>query len=786
MTTHRSIQSVITSSLALGGSESFVDNLVGKLISLITRVDTSTDIWLLMRRRVLTVLKLGTSTVRRLASDLLWLSVVAGWLSRSEAEELVMPGITSSSLVLDFGGLGRDTAVKDNVLEHGLVGGGSDVDLLVLLDVLGFPLGFVAALDELAFGGFGVALIHVLDVAWVWVSLGLLLSLFCLLVDGKSKGVELGEVVADLLLESLENDWLQELENQGLSNTEESLVPGLLELDLEVRDVDLASVNLEEVGTILSIGLGERKLEVEAITTEENVGNTLISDAWEAFLPLDVVVDVSHISLDLRSAQHELLIFAAVDSLATHTEVGISTELHTVWKHVPGLNDDVLNDGIHLMVRELDSWEWNVTDVLEDLRKDDLSNILEQMFLEGWLSILVGAQGLEELLNGSAELLRFWVLGKLLREESGLVDNMISMLSVSVPEEETSLVDKTVVLVGGVWLKDVSLLSQDTADVSVNALEVVLELWIAVGIGIEIVEGIEKIVHGGVVGESLNEDLEIPLSGLNVVILSNMAVLVDTVFCESLSMVGIVLSKAEEGVDGPEVIFVSLDLDHHLLQSPDGLITAFLWDLVLEVAGSSVTRFPGAVLVLIWHLLVGTLLDVVNTTLETTLGVDAAVFTVALFVSSLTSNVLWIRLSVGVGSLSSDLSSSLCVVTAEWLVAVDMLTCSLLKVLSREFRNVVPCVVVGRSVDLVQLLLAWADVAGGLGGGITNNVSEDDLGILKELAELTVAENESSESLQSFHSLLIVLLCLSLGNWSISRIKPIVLSSIRCSVDEVL
>jgi len=739
-----------------------------------------------MRRRLLTVLKLGTSTVRRLASDLLWLSVVAGWSSRSKTEELVVPGITSGSLLLDFGGLGRDTAWEDNVLEHSFVSGGSDVDLLVLLDFLGLLLGFVAAPDELVFGGFGVALINVLDVTWVWVLLGLLLSLLCLLVDGKSEGVELGEVIADLLLESLEDDWLQELENQRLSNTEESLVPGLLELDLEVRDVDLASVNLEEVGTILSISLGERKLEVEAITTEENVSNTLISDTWEALLPLDVIVDVSHISLDLRSAQHELLIFTAVDSLATHAEVGISTELHTVWKHVPGLNDEVLNDGIHLVVRELDSWEWDVADVLKDLRKDDLGNIFEQVLLEGWLSLLVGAQGLEKLLNGRTELLRLWVLGKLLREEFGLVDNMISVLSVSVPEEETSLVDKAVVLVGGVWLKDVSLLSQDTADVPVDALEVVLELWIAVGIGVEIVEGIEKIVHGSVVGESLNEDLEILLCSLNVVILSNMGVLVDTVLCVGLSVVGVVLSKAEESVDGSEVIVVSLDLDHHLLQSPDGLIAAFLWKLVLEVTRSSFTVLAGAVLVLIWELLVGTLLDMVKTTLETTLGVDAAVFAAALFGSSLTSNVPWIRLSVGIGSLSSDLSSSLCVVTAEWLVAVDMLACSLLKVLSREFWNVVPCVVLGWSVDLVQLFLAWTDVASGLGGGITDNVSENDLGILKKLAELAVAENESSESLQSFHSLLIVLLCLSLVDWGLSSLERSVLSSIRCSVDEVL
>jgi len=763
-------------------TETFIDNLVGKLVSLITRVDTSADIWLLMRRRLLTVLKLSTSTVRRLASDLLWLSIVAGWPSGSETKEVVVPGITSGSLLLHVGSLGGDTAWEDNVLEHGLVSGSGNINLLVLLDLLGL----VTALDELAFGGFGVALIHVLNVIWVWVTLGLLLCLFCLLVDGESKGVELGEGVADLLLKCLENNWLQELENQGLSKTEQSLVLGLLELDLEVRDVDLASINLEEVGSVLSISLGERELEVEAITTEENVGNTLISDAWEALLLLDVVVDISHVGLDLRSAQHELLILAAVDSLASHAEVCIRTKLNAVWKHVTRLNDEVFNDSIHLMVRELDSWEWDVTDVVEDLRKDDLSNIVEQVLLECWLTFIVGTQGLEELLNGSTELLRLWVLSKLLREESDLVNDVISVFSVSVPEEEAALVDETIVLVGGVWLKDVSLLSQDTADVSVDALEVVLELWITVGIGIKVIESIEEIVHGGIVGESLNEDLEILLGSLDVAVLGDMRVLVCTVLCVGLSMIRVVLSEVEESVDGHEVILVSLDLDNHLLQSPDSLVAALLWDLVLEIARSSVPVLASAILVLVRDLLVGAVSDVIDTSLETTLGVDAVILTVALFGSSMMGKVPWIGLSVRVGSLSSELSGSLCVITAEWLVAVDLLAGRLLEVLSREFWNVVPCVVVGWSVDLVQLLLARANVAGGLGGGITDDVSKDDLGIFKELAELSVAENESSEGLQSLHSPLIVLLCLSLVDWGLSRLKLISLSSTRRSVDKVL
>src|SRR5690606_19454881 len=146
------------------------------------------------------------------------------------------------------------------------------------------------------------------------------------------------------------------------------------------------------------------------------------------------------------------------------------------------------------------------------------------------------------------------------------------------PEEESSLVDKTVVLVGGVWLKDVSLLLQDTADVVVDALEVVLELWITIGIGIEIVKSIKEIIQAGVVGESLNENFEVSLSSLNVVVLSDALVLAGRVLCKGLSMIGIVLCKVKKGIDGLLVVLVILDFDNHLLHSPNSLITAFPWD----------------------------------------------------------------------------------------------------------------------------------------------------------------------------------------------------------------
>jgi hypothetical protein len=66
----------------------------------------------------------------------------------------------------------------------------------------------------------------------------------------------------------------------------------------------------------------------------------------------------------------------------------------------------------------------------------------------------------------------------------------------------TLIVDAVPLRVGLV-LKDVTLLLEDSADVGINALEPVLELRVAVGIRVDLVNGINQIVGGRAIGETL-------------------------------------------------------------------------------------------------------------------------------------------------------------------------------------------------------------------------------------------------------------------------------------------
>ena len=97
----------------------------------------------------------------------------------------------------------------------------------------------------------------------------------------------------------------------------------------------------------------------------------------------------------------------------------------------------------------------------------------------------------------------------MVRKEFDLVKDVISVVSVTVTEEELTLIVKLIPFLGSLVSEDETLLSQTFTDVYVDALEPVLELWILISITVDLVERVEQVVKGSEVGESLNKSLEL-------------------------------------------------------------------------------------------------------------------------------------------------------------------------------------------------------------------------------------------------------------------------------------
>lgn len=445
------------------------------------------------------------------ASNLTNLRKAGGLLGRANRENRALPLLTLGGELLVLGSLGRDTSGQGDVLEDGVVLSDSNVDLGVL-DLLLSSLLLLLTLHETMLGGIGIALVHVLDVLRVGVALGFGLGTVGLSLDVVEEAVKLVGRVLDLLLQNLLDDRAHDLEKEGLEHVEEELVVALLHLDLQVLDVRLNLGDLEEVGLRVLAGLIgglHLDLEAEAGTAHENVHNTLVGDGGEALLALDVVRDVPEVHLHTRDGEHDLILVLARDGLAAPAPIVVRAKLQRVGGEVVALNDEVLNNGIDHGVAVLDTWDRDVAHVLKDGREDDIAQVLHEVRLEDGLAVLVVTEVVEKLVDGLGELLVLWVGIKLLADELELISNAVSVATVAAAQEVVAVVVELVPLVVAAVLEDEALLLESLANEVVDALEPVAELWVLVGVLVNLVDGLNEVIEGGVVGETLEKCLDV-------------------------------------------------------------------------------------------------------------------------------------------------------------------------------------------------------------------------------------------------------------------------------------
>ena len=223
-----------------------------------------------------------------------------------------------------------------------------------------------------------------------------------------------------------------------------------------------------------------------------------------------------------------------------------------------------------------------------------------------------------------------------------------------------------------------------------------------------------------------------------------------TLLSELLAVSGVTLSEAEEGLNSTLVVLVALDLDNHLLQAPDGLLTALLRHLALEVVVELVATGASLILVLLGNLSRQLLLAC----LEATLGVEASVVTGLAFVSTELRGVTGITRAIGVRSLVGIAGGLLDVLLADR----DLLPQGLLEVTPRHVGVLVPGVVLSGSINLRELILGGLDLVGSVLGGISSNVTEKSGGIGQELPELTVGDQQGAQCSQAIKCVVAMLL----------------------------
>lgn len=196
----------------------------------------------------------------------------------------------------------------------------------------------------------------------------------------------------------------------------------------------------------------------------------LVCDAWESILLLDVVGHIADVHLDARDRQHHLILVLVLAALTCPAPVVVTAKLELVGGKVVTLDHEVLNNDVHSWIGHLNSWDWNVADILEEGRKEDLSQILHQMRLELWLSVVVVAKIFEQFVHGVGERLVLWVVFELVGKEFTLIDNAVGVAPIALTQQEVAAVVEAVPLLVGLILEDIALLLQALADELVGIL----------------------------------------------------------------------------------------------------------------------------------------------------------------------------------------------------------------------------------------------------------------------------------------------------------------------------
>ena len=665
---------------------------------------------------------------------------VGALLGVANREDGALPLLTLPGKLLVLGSLGADTARKVNVGENAVLLGHGDVDLLVIRGLRSLLLGLLLVVKSTLLGSVVEALVEVglllgIGLSGLASSVGLLLDL----VQG---AVKLVGLILNGLLNSLLEGWAKDLQKKRLGNLEEKLVLRLLEIDVQRLEVNVDLVNLEEMLTVLLGSSGNLHAEREAITRQQDVGNTSVRDGGEAALALDVEADIAEIHLDTSNLDVHGVVVVVGNLLAAPAEVVLTGNFKDIGHEVVALKNKILDNGIELRIGVLNARDGDIGSLLQDSREDDGSQILDKVRLEGRLAVGVVAKILEELLHGSAEGLVVRILIELISDSLGLVNDTVGVTLVLATEQLAAVVVEAVpFLVGGV-LEDVTLLKEDPADVFVEGDEPVFEFIVLLGILVDLANGFPETRGRGAVGKTLNESAQVSLGGGEA--LAGLLAAAGGVLADGLAMLAVVFGESQKSLDSLRVVGVGLALDNHLLETEDDLVLALSGHLLVEVFLGLAT----VLLVALLNLLLGLRVDVVKLLLKSRL---ASVFAGSSVGSVSILGVTGSR-GGGVGGGISDLLSVLL-----GIALVETLGL-LLQVFLVEVGGLVPGVVLGSLVNLTELFLVGAELASSATSSITSHVPKQDGSILQELTELAIGDEQCAEGAETLKSILSIAL----------------------------
>jgi len=399
---------------------------------------------------------------------------------------------------------------------------------------------------------------------------------------------DLGDLVVDVLeggSESTVDGSLDGLSDgrggNGLDKLVEQVVVRVSDGKLEGVNVDINVLDRE--GAVSSVVGLEGDLDGDTLSSDQDVGDTGVLELGPTRLPSELEDDISEIGLDLAETQGDDVVLLVGDLVVgRELEVVVRSNLDDVGGQVGSLQDEVLDNKVDLVVRVFGSGNRDVSNVPDDRRKDDPSDVVQELGLVRQVTLRVEQQVLGQSLPVLAESSVQWVITHGGEEIGGLVTEVLEVSLVLVVEVLTSVVPELLSLSGRVIVENVTRLEQDLVDVLVGTVVPVSETLVLSGVGVHLVDSIPQGLHRSTVGEPFEQGPELQRSGVVSGVVGDLGGRVLAVRLDVLGVSLVVLGLVEEEVDSLLVVLVLLAVNNDLLESVNELLPSLLGESVVD------------------------------------------------------------------------------------------------------------------------------------------------------------------------------------------------------------
>ncbi len=152
-------------------------------------------------------------------------------------------------------------------------------------------------------------------------------------------------------------------------------------------------------------------------------------------------------------------------------------------------------------------------------------------------------------------------------------------------------------------------------------------------------------------------------------------------------------------------IGVALNLNHHLLQTIDGLLATLARQLVVEVFARVASNVPGTISGLVWHICRRPLLQRVDSGMSSSTTIEARRSIVLLVMGSEPASITGVSCAARMSSLRGVTGNTAQILSVNRLLPIELAHGLVLEVFARQIRGIMPGVAIRRAVDLVKIVL---------------------------------------------------------------------------------